>query len=86
MDLDLDIPLGPRADALGDLSPAKTEQPPDRDPAFAVVVSVDGRLLRMDQQPGGGVLLTIERHKPLLLDRFQAAAFRAAAAALGGAT
>ena len=83
MDLDLEIPLGPRVDAQGDTPPAKAEQPAsEQGAAFATLVAVDGRLLRIDPQPGGGVLLTIERHKPLVLDRFQAAAFRQATTAL----
>ena len=64
--------------------PGLPEPEPDTGPpAFATLVSTDGRLLRLSPEPGG--LLTIRVHGgkvPLVLDRWQAQAFRQAVAAL----
>ena len=58
---------------------------PAQGASFATLISIDGRVLRLDASPDGGLTVTIEKNKPLVLDRFQAAAFRAAVAATGAA-
>lgn len=49
--------------------------------AFAILVATDGRLVRLNPA-NGGLALAIDGRKPVMLDRFQAAAFRQAMAAL----
>lgn len=52
-------------------------------PAFATLVSTDGRLIRLSPQPGGEVSIRVHGGKvPLLLDRWQAMALRQAVASL----
>lgn len=47
-------------------------------PAFAQVVSVDGRLIRLDRFGAAGVTLTVGGRQPVSLDTFQLGALRGA--------
>jgi len=49
--------------------------------AFATLVTTAGKLVRLNAA-GAGLSLVIDGRNPVVLDRFQAAAFRAALAAL----
>jgi hypothetical protein len=58
-------------------------EPAGSAPAFATLIAADGRVIRLNPiGAGGGISLAIEGRKAVELDRFQAAAFRAAIAAL----
>jgi hypothetical protein len=50
--------------------------------AFATLVSVDGRRVRLARDSGCAVI-SIEGRQPVTLDKFQTAAFRLAVASLG---
>ncbi len=50
--------------------------------AFATLITTDRRTVKIDQAPGGAVIVTIGRNDPAVFDRFQAAALRAAVLAL----
>ena len=50
---------------------------------FATLVATDGRLLRIDRTPGGGLVINVADRKPVVLDRWQAGALREAIAATG---
>jgi hypothetical protein len=71
-----------------DIEPQTTAEQADLLPTapqqdcFATLVATDGRLLRLDPIPGGGLVLNIAERKPVVLDRFQALAFRQAVAAM----
>lgn len=75
---------------MPDTSEPTTEQPallevgPPEPQAFATLVSVDGRRVRLARE-NGAVLISIDARQPVVLDRFQAVAFVAAVAALGDA-
>lgn len=50
--------------------------------SYATLIATDGRVVRIDPRPGGEIALTISGRQPVVLDRWQAAAFCAAAASL----
>ncbi len=64
--------------------PALLEVGPPEPQAFATLVAVDGRRVRLARE-NGAVLISIDARQPVILDRFQSIAFVAAVAALDGA-
>ncbi len=68
----------------------ETDQPALLDPgppeplAFATLVAVDGRRVRLARE-NGSLSISIDARQPVVLDRFQSIAFVAAVAALDGA-
>lgn len=61
----------------------KTEAPAPTTPAaFATLIATDGRVMKLDVVSGALHLELTGRREPVIFDRFQTAAFRAAAAAL----
>jgi hypothetical protein len=72
-----DAPDTPETDqpALLDLGPADA-------PAFATLVSNDGRLIRLSHD-AGQIAIAIDGRKPVTLDRWQSMALRLAVTELG---
>lgn len=62
--------------------PPLMEVGPPEPQAFATLVAVDGRRVRLARE-NGALLISIDARQPVVLDRFQSAAFRMAVAELG---
>lgn len=65
-----------------DEQPALLDVGPTDLPAFATLVSNDGRLVRLSHE-GGQIAIAIDGRKPVVMDRWQSIALRAAFAELG---
>lgn len=61
--------------------PALLDVGPTDLPAFATLVSNDGRLIRLSNE-GGQIAIAIDGRKPVVMDRWQSIALRAAFAEL----
>lgn len=68
-------------DDQSSLIPETSAEPALAD-SFATLVSADGRIVRMDPTPSGGICLAIGGRQPVQFDRFQVAALKAAIVAL----
>ncbi|MBU8540225.1 hypothetical protein [Falsiroseomonas tokyonensis] len=56
---------------------------PPGPPPHATLIATDGRRVVLQRQPDGSLSMIIHGREPVVLDRFQTAAFVAAVAALG---
>lgn len=72
----------PETPETADDQPALLDIGPADAPAFATLVSNDGRLIRLSHE-AGQVSIAIDGRKPDTLDRWQSLALRAAFAELG---